>query len=202
MNSHRPLFSIIIPTRNRAHLLHNALRSALAQTFEDFEIVISANDCRDNTRDVVNELKTDRVRYFETDRMLTMPENWEYAWTQAHGKYVICLPDDDALVPNALRFLTDHALHNDPPVVSWEDAVYYYPDWHEARSQNVLLLFFYGHTLVEDVPAEIFRRQCSRLEFAWSSPLPKLLNCAAKRSYFEDWRQKLGKLFFPIAPDY
>lgn len=202
MPFHSPLFSIIVPTRNRAHLLGNALRSALAQTFDNYEIVISANDCRDNTRKVVEDMRSDRIRYFETDRMLTMPENWEYAWSKAEGDYVICLPDDDAVVPGALRFLADYALKDDPPVVSWEDAVYYYPDWHDEKARNVLLLFFHGDTLIEDIPAQYFRDLCSRFEFAWSAPLPKLLNCAAKRAYFEDWRQKLGKLFFPVAPDY
>jgi glycosyltransferase involved in cell wall biosynthesis len=38
-----PLVSVIIPTRNRPHLLVEAIRSAQAQTFTDFEIVLSVN---------------------------------------------------------------------------------------------------------------------------------------------------------------
>src|SRR5258708_6426960 len=139
MHSNSPLFSIVIPTRNRAHLIGDALRSALAQDFDDYEIVISANACNDNTREVVDGLKTDRVRYFETDRVLTMPENWEFAWSKACGKYVTILCDDDAIVPTTLSFIAKHALHNDPPVVTWEDAIYYYPNWSDKRVQNTLL---------------------------------------------------------------
>ena len=54
MLSNSPLFSIVIPTHNRGHLLGNALRSALAQDFDDYEIVVVANGCSDNTREVVD----------------------------------------------------------------------------------------------------------------------------------------------------
>jgi FkbM family methyltransferase len=197
-----PLFSIVIPTRNRAALLRHALRSALEQQFDDFEVVVGANNCTDETSDAVAEIGDDRVQYFETGAALTMPDNWELAWTKARGRYVIYLPDDDALVPSALRTIAENGLDDSPPVISWEDAPYYYPDWHDPRLQNQLLLFHFGNQLVEEVPADVYRTQCARFEFAWSSPLPKLLNCAADRAFFDSWRQRLGRLFVPIAPDY
>ena len=197
-----PRFSIVIPTRNRGHLLPYAMRSALAQDFDDYELVIVANDCQDNTREVVQSFQDRRIVYYETEQMLPMPDNWEFAWTKATGDYIIYLPDDDALVPSALSQLSQSALHGEPVLVSWEDAIYCYPGWDGFRMQNAMLLFYFGDTLVEDVPADVYRRECARFEFAWSSPLPKLLNAAAKRTFFEAWRQKLGRLFFPVAPDY
>lgn len=197
-----PLFSIVIPTRNRAHLLPNAINSALNQAFDDYEVVIVANDCQDNTRDVVHSMSNSRVRYFETDKMLTMPENWEFAWTKATGKYITYLCDDDALVPNALQFLAENALQDNPSIVSWEDAIYYYPNWNDEKIQNVLLLFFFGDTYIEDINTELIRKKLVRFDFKWSEPIPKLLNCIARRDYFEEWRNRLGQLFFPIAPDY
>lgn len=130
MPSDAPRFSIVIPTRNRGHLLPFALRSALEQEFDDLEIVVVANDCSDNTRDVVREMHDPRVHYFESPTMLSMPDNWEYAWTKARGTYVTYLSDDDALVPTALSSLTQQAMQDNPPIISWEDAVYYYPNWH------------------------------------------------------------------------
>lgn len=201
MTTKTPLFSIVIPTRNRAHLLPHALRSALNQQFEDYEIVVVANDCQDNTREVVHNMSTSRVHYFETEKTLPMPDNWEFAWTKARGKYVTYLCDDDALAPSALKLLAE-SLDGNPPVISWEDAIYYYPNWNDKSLQNILLLFFYGDTLVEDIDAKKMNQELSHFNFAWSSPIPKLLNCAANREFFEEWRQRLGRLFFPIAPDY
>lgn len=202
MSSCSPLFSIVIPTRNRAHLLPHALRSALNQDFDDFEIVVVANDCKDNTREVVKSMANNRVHYFETDKMLTMPENWEYAWTKARGKYVLYLCDDDALVPSALKLIKENALESEPAVISWEDAIYYYPNWNDPKLQNLLLLFFFGNTLVEDVPSVEMQNELKEFRFKWSSPIPKLLNCAVNRMFFEEWRKRLERLFFPVAPDY
>lgn len=202
MTKKTPLFSIVIPTRNRAHLLPYAIRSALNQQFQDYEIVVVANNCSDNTREVVSAIKSDRIRYFETDKTLTMPENWEFAWTKAQGEYVTYLCDDDALSPSALKLLAEKTLHGTPPVISWEDAIYYYADWNDASLQNTLLLFYFGDTLVEDISTEVYKKELTEFNFAWSSPLPKLLNCAANRRFFEEWRKRLGQLFYPIAPDY
>ena len=44
-----PLFTLVIPTRNRAHLLRLALQSALAQDFLDYEVLVSDNFSSDGT---------------------------------------------------------------------------------------------------------------------------------------------------------
>jgi glycosyltransferase involved in cell wall biosynthesis len=66
-----PLFSIVIPTRNREHLLRYALQSALDQTFEDYEIVVSDNFSDASTYRIVQELADGRVRYVRTDKTLS-----------------------------------------------------------------------------------------------------------------------------------
>ena len=43
------LFSVIIPTYNNAHFLKAAVDSDLAQTYENFEIIIIANNSTDET---------------------------------------------------------------------------------------------------------------------------------------------------------
>jgi hypothetical protein len=191
-----------MPTRNRAHLLPYALRSALEQEFDDFDVVVVANNCTDGTRDVVAGFDDRRIRYHETDRTLSMPDNWDLAWTLAEGQYVVDLPDDDALVPSALRLIAEQIRDGAPPIISWEDAPYYYPGWNDPAMENLLLVFFHGDVPVEDVPMRVYREQCARFTFAWSSPLPKMLNCAANRDMLNAWRARLGRLFFPIAPDY
>ncbi|WP_258075099.1 glycosyltransferase family 2 protein [Brachyspira murdochii] len=54
MSNNLPLVSIIITTYNRAELLKRAINSAVEQTYQNIEIIISDNASTDNTEDVVN----------------------------------------------------------------------------------------------------------------------------------------------------
>ena len=48
-----PLFSVVIPTYNRSDLLVRAVQSVLAQTLDDFEVVVSDNQSTDDTREAI-----------------------------------------------------------------------------------------------------------------------------------------------------
>jgi glycosyltransferase involved in cell wall biosynthesis len=107
-----PLFSVVIPTYNRSELVQGAVRSVLAQSFGDFEVVVSDNCSEDDTREVVNAFVDPRVRYVRTARHGVIGDSWEFARSQARGTLVMMLSDDDALVPDALaRFAEAHRRH-------------------------------------------------------------------------------------------
>jgi glycosyltransferase involved in cell wall biosynthesis len=58
-----PLVSVILPTYNRASLLGRAIRSVLAQTYTNLELIV-VDDCSpDATRDVVRSFDDPRLRY-------------------------------------------------------------------------------------------------------------------------------------------
>ena len=101
-----PFFSILLPTRNRSTILGGAIDSVLAQSFGDFEIIVSDNDESPNaTAEVVAKYKDPRVRYVRTSGNLPMHENWENAFVQAQGRHVFVLEDKVRMVPNALEIL-------------------------------------------------------------------------------------------------
>jgi glycosyltransferase involved in cell wall biosynthesis len=104
-----PLFSIVIPTYNRSELVAGAVRSVLAQSFGDFEIVVSDNCSEDDTREVIGGFSDRRVRYVRTASHGVIADSWEFARSQARGALVMMLSDDDAMVSNALsRFAEAH----------------------------------------------------------------------------------------------
>jgi glycosyltransferase involved in cell wall biosynthesis len=105
-----PRFSILVPTKNRSEILGGAIDSALAQSFRDFEIILSDNDDSESaTRDVVARYDDPRIRYFRTSGKLPMHENWENALSHARGEYVLLLEDKMRLVTNALEILDYYA---------------------------------------------------------------------------------------------
>jgi glycosyltransferase involved in cell wall biosynthesis len=94
--------TVFIPTRNRSHLLPHAVRSVLAQTFEDFRLVISDNASTDRTREVVAEFDDPRLSYVRHARDIGLTGNYNWCLERADTEYLFILPDDDLIAPDFL----------------------------------------------------------------------------------------------------
>ncbi len=99
MSNSGPLVSICIPTYNRAGMLQQSLQSALAQTFTDFEVIISDNASQDATESVVRSYSDPRIRYIRNAKNLGHRANMNQCLALARGKYITILFDDDMMMP-------------------------------------------------------------------------------------------------------
>ena len=98
-----PLFTIAIPTFNRAGWLARSVGSALAQTFASFEVIVSDNASTDTTPAVLDRLSDERMTVLRQDHNVGPIANWNACLAAANGTYVIMLSDDDALAPQFLQ---------------------------------------------------------------------------------------------------
>ncbi len=95
------LVSIGIPTYNRGNgFLQHTLESALAQTYQNIEIIVSDNCSHDNTEMVVNGYDDQRIRYFRQSENIGQLNNTNFCLNQARGEYFLQLHDDDAIDPD------------------------------------------------------------------------------------------------------
>ena len=95
--------SIVIPTYNGATFIAETLASVFAQTFVDYEVVVSDDASSDETIQVVESFDDPRLRVLE-DRSHQGPAgNWNRALGAASGEYVKLLAQDDLLFPSALQ---------------------------------------------------------------------------------------------------
>ncbi len=62
-----PRVSVILPTYNRAGYLREAIDSVLAQTFQDFEIVVVDDGSSDETAQVVAGCRDGRIVYLHQE---------------------------------------------------------------------------------------------------------------------------------------
>lgn len=194
------LFSIVMPTRNRGVLLQNALQTALGQTFDDYEVIVCDNNSSDKTREIVGRFKHPRLSYFRSEKTLSMPDNWEYAWSHANGKYVLYLCDDDAYLPNTLSFLAETVIARGLPVMSWDLASYTYLNWIDQANCNILSAPAQSSGVRIQSTEELRKDLCHfRTDKMW---WPRLNNSCVERSVLNQWHSKLGRLFFPLCPDY
>jgi hypothetical protein len=197
-----PLFSIVMPTRNRAPLLRYALQSALQQTFTDYEIIVSNNCSSDDTEEVIREVEGWPVRYVRTETALPMHDSWEFALGQARGRWITFLCDDDALLPSALERIRDCITTHQTEVVAWLTGFYLLDTPHsrypERRGQLALVRGSHRVLTLES------REQLQTLFEARSDylRLPKLLNSCCTRRIIDAVRGRAGRLFLPPCPDY
>jgi glycosyltransferase involved in cell wall biosynthesis len=98
MNSE--LVSVIIPTYNRAEYLREAIESVLAQTYENFELLILDNCSPDHTPDVVESFKDPRIKYLRHQCNIGGTANWIYGIHLAQGVFFSVLGDDDFYRPH------------------------------------------------------------------------------------------------------
>lgn len=89
--------SIVIPVFNRAHLVHRAINSALAQT-EPCEVLLVDHGSKDDISEVVSQYKT-RIRYIRRESDNGAIASWRDGIEQASGTYVHITYDDDWIAP-------------------------------------------------------------------------------------------------------
>lgn len=98
-------FSITIPAYKQKYL-YEAIESCLAQTFKDFELIIVDDASPEDLKSVVDRFQDSRIRYYRNDKncgALNVVDNWNICLSYAKGDYVICMGDDDRLLPNSLE---------------------------------------------------------------------------------------------------
>ena len=100
-----PLVSIMVPVYNRRALLADCLKSALAQTCRDLEVVVVDNASTDGTWDVCREFARhdSRVRIFRNAENIGPVRNWQRCFKEAQGRYGKLLFSDDVLSSHYLE---------------------------------------------------------------------------------------------------
>lgn len=96
-----PLVSVVIPCYNHARFLSDAISSVLAQTFQDYEIIVVDDGSSDDTSVVARQFGS-RVRYHRKPNG-GLPAARNTGTELSRGKFILYLDADDRLLPMALE---------------------------------------------------------------------------------------------------
>lgn len=112
-----PRVSLGLPVYNGENYLALTLDTILAQTFTDFELIISDNASTDATRNICEDYahRDDRIRYFRQDENLGAAANYDFVFHQSRGAYFKWCAHDDVFgedfLATCVSFLEDHPDH-------------------------------------------------------------------------------------------
>ncbi len=100
-----PQFSLIMPAYKK-RFLAQTVKSILAQTYTDFELVVVNDASPEHLQEVMSEFHDDRLRYEENVENIggrDLVANWNHCLQYATGTYVILATDDDYFEPTYLE---------------------------------------------------------------------------------------------------
>lgn len=98
----QPLVSIVLPTYTRAQLLPHAIRSVLAQTHRNLELIVVDDNSKDNTPEIVRGFDDPRIRYVRNEENLKLPRGLNKGFGLARGDFLTWTSDDNLYAPEAI----------------------------------------------------------------------------------------------------
>jgi glycosyltransferase involved in cell wall biosynthesis len=103
--SERMKVSIVIPTYNRGYIIREAVASALAQEYTDFEVIVVDDGSSDNTREIIEQFKNEKILYLRHERNRGCSAAYNTGITASTGQLIAFLDSDDVWKPSYLEKL-------------------------------------------------------------------------------------------------
>jgi len=113
------LFSLIIPTYNRADFISVAVSSALNQTYSNFEVIVIDDGSTDNTEEVIAEFRHPKLFYYKKQNAERAAAR-NLGIAKAKGDYITFLDSDDFLLPHHFQTAFDFINANDEPPLFYQ----------------------------------------------------------------------------------
>ncbi len=104
-----PRISVIMPVYQAENFLEQSVGSVLAQSFQDWELLLVDDGCRDGSPKLCDRFaqQDQRIRVFHRKKNAGVSEARNLGLHEAKGEYIAFLDADDAFLPRALESLLE-----------------------------------------------------------------------------------------------
>ena len=96
-------FSVIVNCKNSQEYLYDCLESILNQSYKNFELIIVNNNSTDSTFKIINSFNDERIKYFNTEKDLSLGAARNLGIKYSTGSYIGFLDSDDLWLENKLE---------------------------------------------------------------------------------------------------
>lgn len=103
------MISVVLPVYNGEKYLKESIESIIAQTYENWELIIMDDCSTDSSADISKKYaaKDSRIHYFCNDTNLKLPGNLNRGFSLARGRYLTWTSDDNRYKENAFQEMID-----------------------------------------------------------------------------------------------
>lgn len=181
-----PLFSVIIPTFNRASELYRCLSSLTQQTYNNFEVIVCDDGSEDNTKEVVFEFINELdIKYIKDDNFGGPARPRNRGIKLAKGLFISFLDSDDWWYKNKLEICSKYLSQYD---FIFHDVENYNGNF---KTHNNFLVSLTNHLISRD-PLDILNQGnfiacssvCVRRELITDNLFPEYLDIAALEDFY------------------
>lgn len=128
------LVSIIMPNYNGGKYLTDTIKSVLAQTYQNWELIFVDDCSTDNSLEIVNSFGDKRIRILQNEKNSGAAVSRNYAIREAQGKWIAFLDSDDLWTPEKLEKQIEF--------MKSKDIAFSFTDYEVVDSENRLLAKF------------------------------------------------------------
>lgn len=167
-----PLVSLCIPVYNGAEFLPSLLNNLKQINYPHLEVIISDDDSQDESLSLLSAAKLNDWQIFTHPRYGLVP-NWNYCISQAKGKYIKFLFQDDAIEPTCIKRMVEMA----------------------EGDEEIGLVFSPRHLIYEDPIDLKFLRGMEDVHKHWFKiqPVQSGLTLLEDRNFFKPPYNKIGE---------
>lgn len=97
------LVSIVMPSYNCARFISESIKSIMAQTYANWELIIVDDCSTDDTESIVASFRENRIRYIKNKKNSGAAVSRNRALREAKGRWVAFLDSDDVWLPDKLE---------------------------------------------------------------------------------------------------
>ncbi|HVF91206.1 MAG TPA: glycosyltransferase [Blastocatellia bacterium] len=180
-----PTASVILPTYNRGKTLKRAVDSVLAQTFDDFELIIIDDKSADQTPEILRAYATQRRVRLVSQLRRGCAEARNIGVLASRGRYIAFQDSDDEWVPTKLGRAIEALEGSGPEVgVFYSDMLrveangnsyhFHSPDVRKGLLINDETLDYQVHCI--GIQSAVIKRECFDKAGLFDEALPRLID--------------------------
>lgn len=103
------MISIVLPTYNGSKYIAESIESVIAQTYQDWELIVIDDCSTDDTDQIVQKYadRDSRINLYKNEKNLKLPASLNRGFSLSKGEYLTWTSDDNRFKQNALQALMD-----------------------------------------------------------------------------------------------
>lgn len=191
-----PLFTVVLPTKNRPDLAGFVIGRTLADPFPDLELLVVDNDDTAATKEACSKFDDGRLRYVRTGG-LNMVENWQRGFDEARGRIMVFIEDKIFPRPGTFSRLASIFANSEFPFITFPILPI---DRQEAPSTPAIGFAAGSLRVLESAQVRSLAVRCEMAEYHRLAP--RTINTAVVADFAREVHRRCGGLFREVAPDY